>query len=248
MPIGPQKLLPRMTEHLYIGLMSGTSMDGVDCALVAIEGTKVRIVDFICQQLPLELKKKLLELSSNVMVNLRSLGCADVEVARLFATTVIDILARNNLSANDVTAIGSHGQTIWHEPQQALADHIPFTIQIGDPNTIALKTGITTVADFRRKDVAAGGQGAPIVPAFHAEIFKSSLVDRFILNLGGIANITFLPKEKGQPNSARLTSRPTSARRASSWTRGSDTTLIKNSMKAVHGPRAEKSAIPCFTT
>ena len=187
-----------MTEKLYIGLMSGTSMDGVDCALVQINGNQIQVIDFICTRIPSHIKKNLLDISSNKLLDLRKFGSTDVEVAQLFATSVMEILERNNIDANNITAIGSHGQTIWHEPAQ-FAAQLPFTIQIGDPSTIALKTGITTVADFRRKDMAAGGQGAPIVPAFHAEIFKSPSTDRFILNLGGIANITFLPKEQGQP-------------------------------------------------
>ncbi|MES2625869.1 MAG: anhydro-N-acetylmuramic acid kinase, partial [Pseudomonadota bacterium] len=187
-----------MIENFYIGLMSGTSMDGVDCALVAINDNKVRVIDYSCTELPSELKHKLLTLSANKTIDLRTLGSADVEVGRLFASSVIRILERNKLVSDDITAIGSHGQTIWHEPQQSPA-HVPFTLQLGDANTIALNTGITTVADFRRKDMAAGGQGAPIVPAFHAKIFRSSTADRFVLNLGGIANITFLPKDNEMP-------------------------------------------------
>lgn len=179
--------------------MSGTSMDGVDCALVLINDNQIQVIDFICKELTSRIKKNLLEISSNKMIDLRKLGSSDVEVAQLFSTAVLEILKRNSLDPDDVTAIGSHGQTIWHEPPQSPTGHIPFTLQIGDPNTIALSTGIATVADFRRKDMAAGGQGAPIVPAFHAEIFKSSSIDRFVLNLGGIANITFLPKNPGKP-------------------------------------------------
>jgi anhydro-N-acetylmuramic acid kinase len=184
-----------MTENLYIGLMSGTSMDGVDCALVQINGNRVQVIDFLCRELPSNLKRDLLEISANRITDLRKIGSSDVAVARLFAKSVFEILQKNNIQSHEVAAIGSHGQTIWHEPQQS-ADHLPFTLQIGDPNTIALTTGITTVADFRRKDMAAGGQGAPMVPAFHAEIFRSSSADRFIINLGGIANITFLPKDE----------------------------------------------------
>lgn len=187
-----------MTENLYIGLMSGTSMDGVDCALVQINGDQVLVIDFMCVELPVNLKRDLLKLSENKISNLRELGSADVEVAQLFAASVSKILQRNNIQPDDIAAIGSHGQTIWHEPMQA-AGHMPFTLQIGDPNTIALNTGITTVADFRRKDLAAGGQGAPMVPAFHVEVFKNPSTDRFILNLGGIANITFLPKGHMKP-------------------------------------------------
>jgi anhydro-N-acetylmuramic acid kinase len=109
---------------------------------------------------------------------------------------VNELLAKQKLSPADVVAIGSHGQTIWHEPPQRAARY-PFTLQIGDPNTLTELTGITVVADFRRKDMAAGGQGAPLVPALHCELFNSDTVDRIVLNLGGIANITLLPKNRG---------------------------------------------------
>jgi anhydro-N-acetylmuramic acid kinase len=187
-----------MSKNLYIGLMSGTSMDGADCALVQINDNQIQVIDFICRELPQNLKQDLLEISANKATDLRKIGSSDIAVAQLFAASVIEILKKNSIQTCSVTAIGSHGQTVWHEPQK-FAGHTPFTMQIGDPNTIALATGITTVADFRRKDIAAGGQGAPMVPAFHAEIFRNSAMDRFILNLGGIANITFLPKDQTKP-------------------------------------------------
>jgi anhydro-N-acetylmuramic acid kinase len=182
-----------MTQALYIGLMSGTSMDGVDCALVDCSGHTPRVIDFNTTEFAPELKQHLLRLTTNQGVDLRALGSADIDIARFFAQAVNSLLAAHKLTPADVVAIGSHGQTIWHEPPQRAAQH-PFTLQIGDPNTLAEQTGITVVADFRRKDMAAGGQGAPLVPALHRELFNSDKTDRIVLNLGGIANITLLPK------------------------------------------------------
>ena len=105
------------------------------------------------------------------------------------------LLTKSNFSAADITAIGSHGQTVRHQPVSPHA----FTLQIGDPNTIALKTNITTVADFRRRDIANGGQGAPFAPAFHDAFFRTDLEDRAIINIGGIANISILPADKNKP-------------------------------------------------
>jgi anhydro-N-acetylmuramic acid kinase len=184
-----------MTPALYIGLLSGTSMDGVDCALTDCAGPAPRVIDFLTSDIDSDLKQRLLRLTVNHGVDLRELGSTDVEVARLFASSVNTLLAKHRLKPADVIAIGSHGQTIWHEPPQRAA-HFPFTLQIGDPNTLAELTGITVVADFRRKDMAAGGQGAPLVPALHRELFHSDAVDRIVLNLGGIANITLLPKAR----------------------------------------------------
>lgn len=182
-----------MSTKLYIGLISGTSMDGVDCALVDCSGSTPRVIDFNTTEFAPKLKQRLLALTTNQGIDLRGLGSADIEVARFFAQAVRSLLAAHKLSSADVVAIGSHGQTIWHEPPQRAAQY-PFTLQIGDPNTLAEQTGITVVADFRRKDMAAGGQGAPLVPALHRELFRSNDMDRIVLNLGGIANITLLPK------------------------------------------------------
>jgi len=187
-----------MSSPLYIGVLSGTSMDGIDCALLDFSGTTPHLLDFICDELPAALKQQLLTLCANRQGDLQLLGSTDIAVAMSFARTVDNLLARNNLHARDVAAIGSHGQTIWHEPPQTARGH-PFTLQIGDPNTLAELAGITVVADFRRRDMAAGGQGAPIVPALHRELFSSQTANRIILNLGGIANITFLPRLGAPP-------------------------------------------------
>jgi anhydro-N-acetylmuramic acid kinase len=181
-----------MTSQVFIGMLSGTSMDAVDCALVEFSDGQPKVIDFICSEIPPSLKHAVTTLIANQGVDLRKLGTADIMLGKLFAQTAQEILRKNNLPHRAITAIGSHGQTIWHEPDAKPAME-RFTLQIGDPNTIAHLTGITTIADFRRRDMAAGGQGAPLVPALHQALFRSAQIPRAILNLGGIANITILP-------------------------------------------------------
>lgn len=182
-----------MPSSIYIGLISGTSMDAVDCALVDFNGGKPTQLDFINTEIPDDLRQKLLYLCEDHHGQIPLLGETDVEFARLLALSVNQILEINGLKPSQIAAIGSHGQTIRHLPHQNVSNY-PFTIQIGDPNTIAELTKITTVADFRRRDLAAGGQGAPIVPAFHRKIFFSAENDRVIINIGGMSNITVLKK------------------------------------------------------
>jgi anhydro-N-acetylmuramic acid kinase len=181
-----------MNKELYIGLMSGTSMDAVDCALVQLDGHNPEVLALHNSPFPQHLRQSLLGLSHNQHVDLRQLGETDIAVGQLFADTALQLLDANGLVPRDIRAIGSHGQTIWHQPPGPGVLQA-FSLQIGDPNTIAERTGITTVADFRRRDMAAGGQGAPIVPALHRALFQDNRIDRIVLNLGGIANITLLP-------------------------------------------------------
>lgn len=179
-----------MAGPFYVGLMSGTSIDGVDAALVEFpEGTSPRLRHTHALPMPVALRARILALSRPGENEIDRLGELDVEIGRLFADAVFALLAKAGVTARAIAAIGSHGQTVRHRPR---ADH-PFTLQIGDPNTIAERTGITTVADFRRRDMAAGGHGAPLVPAFHADIFRSTHENRVVLNLGGVGNVTLLP-------------------------------------------------------
>ncbi len=182
-------------SELYIGLMSGTSMDAVDAVLVDF-AQGMRLVGTHSITLPDQLKAQLAELAQPGPDEIERLGRTDVELGRLFAQAVHGVLESSEHHATEIRAIGSHGQTIRHRPQGPC----PFTLQITDPNTIAEATGITVVADFRRRDMAAGGQGAPLVPAFHASVFGHENHHRVVLNLGGIANITVLPG--GQPEKA----------------------------------------------
>jgi len=184
-----------MADDLYIGLMSGTSLDGIDAALVRFKNKQVTVVETVCSPLSSNLKdeiKSLINPSENEINRLTSL---DIQLGQHFSEVVQQLINKANIKKQDVIAIGSHGQTIRHLP----AAKYPSTLQIGDPNIIAEITSITTVADFRRRDIAAGGQGAPLVPAFHEQIFRDPKKNRVILNLGGIANITILPADKNIP-------------------------------------------------
>ena len=178
-----------MTE-LYIGLMSGTSLDGIDAALVEFKDNKLQLIEFAYQPFSDAIKIQLEQISdANAMMFLKDYGAMDTCMGLLFAQAIETLLAKANISATDIQAIGSHGQTVYHEPNS----HQPFSLQIGDPNIIAEKTGITTIADFRRRDIAAGGQGAPLVPAFHQAVFGHETEHRCVVNIGGIANVTILP-------------------------------------------------------
>jgi len=175
---------------LYIGLMSGTSLDGIDAALVAIQDRQISPVDFAYRPFSATLKQRIHQLSqANTPITLSEYGSLDTELGYCFADAVKQLLAQSQTPASSITAIGSHGQTVYHSPAPPQA----FTLQIGDPNIIAEQTGISTVADFRRRDLAAGGQGAPLVPAFHQAVFRHPTEHRCIVNIGGIANITVLP-------------------------------------------------------
>ncbi|MGI2257823.1 anhydro-N-acetylmuramic acid kinase [Shewanella sp. GXUN23E] len=179
---------------LFIGLMSGTSMDGVDAVLVDFSATSPRLIGGHSEPMPDHLFKGLQRLCQPGSDEINRLGRLDRTVGKLFAKAVNQLLARTGVSPLEVVAIGSHGQTIRHMPSLDTG----YTLQIGDPNTIAVETGINVIADFRRKDVALGGQGAPLVPAFHQEVFAAPDAVRVILNIGGIANITFLPGDRNK--------------------------------------------------
>lgn len=174
--------------ELYIGLMSGTSADGIDAALVDFSAATPNVIDTHYTPYSTDLREKIFALCRPGENEIERLGELDVLLGKLFAHTVHELLAKQSISADKILAIGSHGHTIRHSPKNTY----PYTLQIADPNTIALNSGITTVADFRRKDMAAGGQGAPLVPAFHQYIFSDESRDRIIVNIGGIANITLL--------------------------------------------------------
>ena len=177
---------------LYLGLISGTSMDAIDAALVDFDEAPLRIVATSATPFPPSLKARVAALIDGPgHVALDEVGQVDVEIGKAFASAGIALLADNGVGAGRVTAIGSHGQTLRHRPDLPS----PFTWQIGDPNVISELTGIAVVADFRRRDVAAGGQGAPLLPVFHDQVFRSDSEDRVIVNLGGIANITILSRD-----------------------------------------------------
>lgn len=184
-----------MTPANYIGLMSGTSLDGIDAVLVDFQVEQPRLLQRHFLPYDDNLRRELLALSHAERIDLHAFLQIDVRLGRLYARAVQALLDKARMAAERVAAIGSHGQTLRHHPQGTC----PYTLQLGDPNTLAELTGITTVADFRRRDVAAGGQGAPLVPAFHAALLQQPGLDRIVLNLGGMANITCLPGAGDRP-------------------------------------------------
>ncbi len=178
-----------MSEY-FLGLMSGTSLDGIDAAIVDFGGSYPTVYAAHTTPFGAELRQSLLSLAQGQTAReIEALGTLDTRLGEHFARAALDLIERSGLSHDAIHAIGAHGQTVRHRPD---ARH-PFTLQIGDPNIIAEHTGITTVADFRRRDIAAGGQGAPLVPAFHALCFRTPAENRAILNIGGMANLTILP-------------------------------------------------------
>lgn len=175
---------------LFVGLISGTSMDGIDAALVAFGERRCKILATLGYDYPDELRgrlKRAITEPGNVGVD--EFGALDHLTGRCFGDAAAALLSQAEVAAHRVTAIGCHGQTLRHLPH---SPH-PFTLQIGDPNLVVAATGITTVADFRRADVALGGEGAPLTPAFHQWLFGGA--GRVVLNIGGIANITVLAED-----------------------------------------------------
>jgi len=182
-----QGWLAAVPEQLFLGLISGTSADGIDVALVSFD-TGAQVHAARTYPYPAELRARALSLMHAQSLPIDDFGELDAQIGEVFAESALALLAEAGVEPAAITALGSHGQTVRHRPW---LQH-PFTLQIGDPNRIAERTGITTVADFRRRDIAAGGQGAPLVCGLHAALFSASDESRAILNLGGIANFTLL--------------------------------------------------------
>ena len=186
---------------LFIGLISGTSADGIDAALVRFDGdagastTGCELLHGRTYPWPEDLRAQLIALGQGASPgSIDALGTLDVRLGEHFADAALALLREAGVEVARVRAIGSHGQTVRHRPAGAAFDGAhPFTLQLGDAHVIAERTGVATVADFRRRDVAAGGHGAPLLPALHAALLHAPDEDRAVLNLGGIANFTLLP-------------------------------------------------------
>jgi anhydro-N-acetylmuramic acid kinase len=178
-------------QALYLGLISGTSADAIDVALVAFE-PKLRLVAARAVPYAADLRAEILRYAQHPDdgITLDQVGALDAAIGEAFAEAASALIEGAGVAKDAIAAIGSHGQTLRHRPAARPA----FTLQWGDPSRIAERTGITTVADFRRRDVAAGGQGAPLAPAFHAAWLGDPGEERAVLNLGGIANLTLLPR------------------------------------------------------
>lgn len=180
-----------MSNATFIGLMSGTSADGIDAVLISTDSEQSKLIHSHHQPMPDALRAAILAFRESGPDELHRLATLDRKLADEYAEAVQALLQSAGFDAAAVTAIGCHGQTLRHHPQ----GDTPYTLQIGDPNRLAERTGITVVADFRRRDMAAGGQGAPLVPAFHQARLVSSGVPSGIANIGGIANITLVSAE-----------------------------------------------------
>ncbi len=180
-------------SEIYIGLISGTSVDAVDAVVADFEPFPPRLVASHSQPIEPSLKQRILDLCNSGNNEIERMGRLDRELGHVFAEAAIAVAKRGGVRLEQISAIGSHGQTIRHEPEVAY----PFTLQIGDPNTIVQQTGIITVADFRRRDLAVGGQGAPLAPAYHRWMLQGRA--GVVVNIGGMSNVTLLPINSEEP-------------------------------------------------
>lgn len=186
---------------MAIGLMSGTSMDGIDCSLVKIKGfgndTKIDLIEFKTYCYPEKLIEKLIEISQPGNGTVDQICCLNFVVGEYFADAALDICKQAGIKPSQIDIIGSHGQTIHHLPDKAdvFGKSVRSTLQIGEPAVIANRAGIVTVANFRSADMAENGQGAPLIPYFDFLLFQSIERNRVVLNIGGIANFTILQKK-----------------------------------------------------
>lgn len=181
--------MPQPAADVYIGVMSGTSLDNID--VVAVRFTHAGYVESIARHsdpLPHDIKTTVITLSRGHPMSVKAMGELDRRLGECYANAINTLLEKAALRPKHVAAVGCHGQTVYHQP----SGDYPFTMQLGDANVIAARTGITTVADFRRKDMAYGGQGAPLVPAFHNDYFADSEQATAVVNIGGIANVSMI--------------------------------------------------------
>ncbi|MDX1573704.1 MAG: anhydro-N-acetylmuramic acid kinase [Methylophaga sp.] len=180
---------------LFVGVISGTSVDGIDTALLDIEANqRPRLLAAKTYAYPTAIRSAIHQLIKRPRCNLQELGELDMALGNVYAEAVLNLLSLAECQPSEITAIGCHGQTIYHAPKAIR----PFSMQIGNANLIAELTGITTVSDMRQRDMVCGGQGAPMVPGFHEEMFSHKTENRVIVNIGGIANITVLPADKSK--------------------------------------------------
>ena len=177
---------PSMSATYFIGLMSGTSLDGVDAVLCDFTSDKHRMLASQHAPYPDQLKQAILALQDSSEDELNKAAQLANQLTELYAEAIHELLANSGFKPQQICAIGSHGQTVRHRPE------LGYTIQLQNPALLAELAGIDVVADFRSRDIAAGGQGAPLVPAFHQAMFAHSEKNRVIINIGGIANLTLL--------------------------------------------------------
>lgn len=174
-------------SELYIGVMSGTSLDGLDIVLCSVTSSSCELIYSAEYPFDSKLKEDILS-AINGSTTLRAIGQIDTRLGKLYANAITAFIHHNNIDKKSVKAIGLHGQTLWHEP----IGENPFSMQLGNANILTAQIGVSVVSDFRQKDVALGGQGAPFAPAFHQEIFLKLGRKTAVINIGGISNITIL--------------------------------------------------------
>ena len=174
--------------EIYVGLMSGTSVDSVDCATLDLSSEEVRVLSCKNFEIPKDLKKDIIQSSQSEKIEQELIDDLDFRMAEVLVESVKEIISDSNIEVKDIKAIGSHGQTIKHEPRS----ETPYTLQIGDPQKISNDLNITTVGNYRHDDIEAGGEGAPLTPVFHNTVFGSDGKKKVIVNIGGITNITAL--------------------------------------------------------
>jgi len=174
-------------SELFIGVMSGTSLDGIDISLCEIDSSKCAIIHSHEYHFSSEIKDEILAIIVGTTA-LNEVGTLNTKLGLLFAKSINNFLKQFDINPKTIAAIGLHGQTLWHKPNS----EYPFSMQLGCPNIVSAKTGIQTVSDFRSMDIANGGQGAPFAPAFHEFVFSSLDTKTAVLNIGGMANITLL--------------------------------------------------------
>jgi len=194
-----QKILNKK-ERLVIGILSGTSVDAVDIVLVRINGkgqnSRIEVLNYKEYKIPIILKNYILKASDKNTGFVDDICRLNILIGKFYASCINKFIKKSGFSNNDIDLIGSHGQTIHHLPKSEKYLNIKYksTLQIGDPSVIANQTGIITVGDFRTADIAVDGGGAPLVPYLDYISFRSSKTDRILLNIGGISNLTYLPK------------------------------------------------------
>jgi anhydro-N-acetylmuramic acid kinase len=181
----------------YIGLLSGTSVDGIDAAIVSINEKDIELIETLEKPFSADLKKQLQALIQTQQTTLANYANCDHQIAIEFSVAVNELIEKSTLDARDIVAIGSHGQTIYHQPNE-VGDNKRNTLQIGSAHIIAATTGIPVVSNFRNIDMAFHGQGAPLAPIIHQKLFNHDNQNIAVLNLGGIANITYLGRDYAQ--------------------------------------------------
>ncbi len=186
--------------NYVVGLMSGTSLDGIDAAVVEIteldNHVKLKPISFSSLPFSKDIKEKILKLCDPKNAGIESISSMNMFLGELFADAAIKAVNEAGLLPKDILLISSHGQTIFHQPEPVIiaGKEVTSTLQIGDIGVIAERTGIMTIGDFRTRDMAAGGQGAPLVPYVDYMLFNRKEAGRVLLNIGGISNISVLPK------------------------------------------------------